>query len=114
VAADELPQPAIAHSCFSLAAWQGAFAAAKAGLRALSQSMARELGPKGIHVAHVVVDGGIHGQCLPTRAPQLAEQRGPDGMLSIEAIADTYWVLHNQHRSAWTLEIDVRPWAEPF
>jgi NAD(P)-dependent dehydrogenase (short-subunit alcohol dehydrogenase family) len=91
-----------------------AFAAAKAGLRALSQSMARELGPRGIHVAHVVVDGGIHGQRLLTRAPQLAEQRGPDGMLSIEAIADTYWVLHTQHRSAWTLEIDLRPWAEPF
>lgn len=91
-----------------------AFAAAKAGLRAVSQSMARELGPKGIHIAHVVVDGGIGGARLLGRAPQLADERGPDGLLSYEAIADTYWQLHNQHRSAWTLEIDLRPWAETF
>ncbi|HKU97674.1 MAG TPA: SDR family NAD(P)-dependent oxidoreductase [Vineibacter sp.] len=91
-----------------------AFAAAKAGLRAVSQSMARELGPKGIHIAHVVVDGGIGGARLLGRAPQLAGERGPDGLLSYEAIADTYWQLYNQHRSAWTLEIDLRPWAESF
>ena len=91
-----------------------AFAAAKAGLRAVSQSMAREFGPKGIHVAHVVIDGGIDGQRLLSRFPDLKDQRGPDGMLSIEAIADTYWYLHTQHRSAWTQEIDLRPWAENF
>lgn len=91
-----------------------AFAAAKAGLRALSQSMARELGPKGIHVAHVVIDGGIDGARLLTRMPELRDQRGPDGMLSIEAIAETYWQLHRQHRSAWTQELDLRPWAEAF
>jgi NAD(P)-dependent dehydrogenase (short-subunit alcohol dehydrogenase family) len=91
-----------------------AFAAAKAGLRAMAQSMARELGPKGIHVAHVVVDGGIGGARLLGRMPKLQEERGPDGLLSYEAIADTYWQLHTQHRSAWTLELDLRPWAESF
>jgi NAD(P)-dependent dehydrogenase (short-subunit alcohol dehydrogenase family) len=91
-----------------------AFAAAKAGLRAVSQSMARELGPKGLHIAHVVIDGGIAGARLLSRFPQLREQRGSDGMLSIEAIAETYWQLHLQHRSAWTQELDLRPWAEAF
>ncbi|HJQ60838.1 MAG TPA: SDR family NAD(P)-dependent oxidoreductase [Vineibacter sp.] len=91
-----------------------AFAAAKAGLRAVGQSMARELGPKGIHVAHVVVDGGIGGARLLGRLPQLRDERGPDGLLDYEAIADTYWQLHTQHRSAWTHEIDLRPWAETF
>ena len=90
------------------------FAAAKAGLRALAQSLAREFGPKNIHVGHVVIDGGILGERLLTFMPHLAEQRGPDGMLDTEAIADAYWILHNQHRSAWTHEIDLRPWAETF
>ena len=91
-----------------------AFAAAKAGLHAVSQSMARELGPKGIHVAHVIIDGGIAGARLLGRSPELRDQRGPDGLLSIDAIAENYWLLHNQHRSAWTQELDLRPWAEPF
>lgn len=91
-----------------------AFAAAKAGLRAVSQSMARELGPKGIHVGHVVVDGGIKGQRLLSVMPGLEEQRGPDGMLSIDAIAEAFWQIHVQHRSAWTQELDLRPWAETF
>jgi NAD(P)-dependent dehydrogenase (short-subunit alcohol dehydrogenase family) len=91
-----------------------AFAAAKAGLRALSQSMARELGPKGIHVAHVIIDGGIEGARLLQRVPELRDRRGPDGLLNIEAIAETYWQLHSQHRSAWTQELDLRPWAESF
>jgi NAD(P)-dependent dehydrogenase (short-subunit alcohol dehydrogenase family) len=90
------------------------FASAKGALRNLAQSLAREFGPQGIHVGHVVVDGGIAGERLLTRMPQLAEQRGPDGMLNIDAIADSYWFMHNQHRSAWTLELDVRPWAENF
>ncbi len=91
-----------------------AFAAAKAGLRAVSQSMAREFGPKGIHVGHVIIDGGIEGARLLSRFPDMKAQRGADGMLSIEAIADAFWYLHTQHRSAWTQEIDLRPWVESF
>jgi len=90
------------------------FAAAKAGLRMIAQSMAREYGPLGIHVAHVVIDGGIHGDRLLTRRPALLEERGEDGMLGIEAIADTYWSIHRQQRSAWTQEVDLRPFREPF
>lgn len=90
------------------------FAAAKAALRALAQSVAREFGPQGIHVGHVVVDGGIEGERLLSVRPQLKEARGPDGMLNIAAIAEAYWVLHHQHRSAWTLELDLRPWSEQF
>jgi hypothetical protein len=75
------------------------FAAAKAGLRMIAQSMARELGPKGIHVAHVVIDGGING--LLSRAPDLIKQRGEDGLLSTDAIAETYWSIHRQSRTAW-------------
>ena len=90
------------------------FAAAKAALRALAQSLAREFGPQGIHVGHVVIDGGIAGERLMSAFPELADRRGPDGMLDIDAIADAYWMLHHQHRSAWTLELDLRPWAETF
>jgi NAD(P)-dependent dehydrogenase (short-subunit alcohol dehydrogenase family) len=90
------------------------FASAKAALRNLAQSIAREFGPQNIHVAHVVVDGGIAGERLLSFRPSLAEERGPDGMLAIDAIAEAYWFLHHQQRSAWTLELDLRPWAEPF
>jgi NAD(P)-dependent dehydrogenase (short-subunit alcohol dehydrogenase family) len=90
------------------------FAAAKAALRATAQSIAREFGPQGVHVGHVVVDGGIDGERLQTVAPGLKAERGPDGMLGIDAIAEAYWFLHHQHRSAWTLELDLRPWAENF
>lgn len=90
------------------------FAAAKAALRNLAQSVAREYGPQGIHVGHVVIDGGIEGERLLSFLPGLKEQRGPDGMLDIDAIAEAYWVMHHQHRSAWTLELDLRPWAETF
>lgn len=90
------------------------FAAAKAGLRMISQSMAREYGPAGIHVAHVVVDGGIDGDRLRVRAPKLIEERGEDGLLGIEAIAETYWHIHRQPRSAWTQEVDLRPFKEQF
>jgi NAD(P)-dependent dehydrogenase (short-subunit alcohol dehydrogenase family) len=90
------------------------FAAAKGALRNLAQSLAREFGPKNIHVAHVIVDGGIGGERLLARSPQLKEQRGPDGLLSPEAIAEAYWFLHHQQRSAWTHELDVRPWSESF
>lgn len=91
-----------------------AFAAAKAALRATSQSMARELGPMGIHVGHVIIDGGIEGERFLSKFPEELQRRGEDGLLKIEAIADAYWMLHHQHRSAWTLELDLRPWVEPF
>jgi NAD(P)-dependent dehydrogenase (short-subunit alcohol dehydrogenase family) len=90
------------------------FAAAKSGLRMLAQSMAREFGPQGLHVAHVVVDGGIDGERLRSRFPALVEERGPDGLLDPDAIADTYWQLHCQPRSAWAHEIDLRPCRESF
>ena len=90
------------------------FASAKAAVRNLSQSIAREYGPQNIHVGHVVVDGGIAGERLLSRLPQLAEQRGPDGMLHPDAIAEAYWDMHHQQRCAWTLELDVRPWSESF
>jgi NAD(P)-dependent dehydrogenase (short-subunit alcohol dehydrogenase family) len=85
-------------------------ASPKFALRALAQSMARELGPRGVHVAHVVIDGQI-------RAPGVEEQdasRAPDSKLEPAAIAESYWQLHQQPRSAWTLELDLRPWVEKF
>jgi NAD(P)-dependent dehydrogenase (short-subunit alcohol dehydrogenase family) len=90
------------------------FASAKAAVRNLAQSIAREYGPQNIHVGHVVVDGGIAGDRLLSRNPQLRERRGEDGLLDPDAIADAYWYLHQQHRSAWTLELDLRPWNESF
>ena len=90
------------------------FAAAKAGLRMIAQAMARELGPQGIHVAHVIIDGGIDGERLKTYAPQFVEAKGEGGMLDLDAIAETYWHIHTQHRTAWTHEVDLRPFKEPF
>lgn len=90
------------------------FASAKAALRNLAQSLAREYGPRNIHVGHVVVDGGIEGERLLSHAPQLPRELGEDGLLDPDAIAEAYWYLHHQHRSAWTLELDVRPWSENF
>lgn len=91
-----------------------AFAAAKAGLRALAQSMARDLGPKGIHVAHVIIDGVINGERLRERAPDIIERLGEDGLLDPDAIAEAYWHLHTQPRTAWTFELDLRPAKEAF
>jgi NAD(P)-dependent dehydrogenase (short-subunit alcohol dehydrogenase family) len=91
-----------------------AFASAKAALRAVAHGMARELGPRGLHVAHVVIDGAIDGDQLNRRLPQLKERLGPDGMLAPDAIAEAYWQLHLQPRSAWTLELDLRPYRESF
>ncbi|TDU28370.1 NADP-dependent 3-hydroxy acid dehydrogenase YdfG [Panacagrimonas perspica] len=88
------------------------FAAAKAGLRMISQSMAREYGPKGIHVAHVVVDGGIDGDRLRGAIPAMVERLGEEGLLSVDGIVENYWTLHKQHRSAWTQELDLRPYKE--
>jgi NAD(P)-dependent dehydrogenase (short-subunit alcohol dehydrogenase family) len=86
------------------------FAMGKFGLRGLAQSMARELQPQNIHVVHLVVDGGIMN---PDRG-RMGNERGPDGFLDPDAIADTYYHLHTQHRSAWSWEIEVRPWIEKF
>lgn len=91
-----------------------AFASAKAGLRSLSQTFAREFGPLGVHVAHVVIDGGINGERLRTHSPQRAKDAGADGLLGLDAIADVYWHLHAQPRSAWTQELDLRPYKESF
>lgn len=91
-----------------------AFASAKAGLRAVAHGMAREFGPAGLHVGHVIIDGMIDGDQLNQRFPDLKAQKGEDGMLGVDAIADAYWALHVQHRSAWTLELDLRPFKESF
>src|SRR5260221_5980539 len=85
------------------------FAMAKFALRGLAQSLARELGPKNIHVAHFVIDGGI-GKASDPRAAS----RGADGMLDPDAIAETYMAVYRQHRSAWAFEVDLRPWMEKF
>ena len=90
------------------------FAAAKAGLRAIAQSMARAYGPQGIHVAHVVIDGGIDGERLRAFAPSMVERLGEDGLLDPDAIAETYWQLYCQPKSTWALEIDLRPFKEVF
>jgi NAD(P)-dependent dehydrogenase (short-subunit alcohol dehydrogenase family) len=91
-----------------------AFAGAKAALRALAQSMARELGPEGIHVAHVIVDGAIDMPWIRERFPQIVEERGEEALLQPDAIAESYWQLHVQPRSAWTHELDLRPHVEPW
>jgi NAD(P)-dependent dehydrogenase (short-subunit alcohol dehydrogenase family) len=88
-----------------------AFAMGKMGLTGLAQSMARELQPKNIHVAQVVIDGGINE---PTRRPERLAERGPDGALDPDEIAQTYLHLHRQHRSAWASQVELRPWVEKF
>lgn len=90
------------------------FAAAKSGLRMVAQSMAREYGPMGLHVAHVIIDGGIDGERLRTLLPRAEQLRGEDGLLAIEPIAETYWQIYRQPRSAWTHEVDLRPFKEVF
>jgi NAD(P)-dependent dehydrogenase (short-subunit alcohol dehydrogenase family) len=91
-----------------------AFNATKGGLRLMVQSMAREFGPQGIHVAHIIIDGGIEGERLLSRMPDRKEKAGPDGLLGIEAIVENYWHIHRQPRSAWTHELDIRPYKETF
>lgn len=90
------------------------FSASKAGLRMVAQSLAREFGPKGLHVTHVIIDGGIDGERLRTRFPDFYERNGADGVLAIDEIAQTYWQLYQQGRSAWTHELDLRPFKEAF
>ena len=89
-------------------ALSSAFAMGKFALRGLAQSMARELAPKGIHVAHFVVDGGIRSEARVDPPGQ------PDSTLDPDAIAQSYWHVLAQHRSAWSWEIEVRPWVETF
>jgi NAD(P)-dependent dehydrogenase (short-subunit alcohol dehydrogenase family) len=91
-----------------------AFAGAKHALRALAQSMARELGPQGIHVAHIVIDGAIDTEFIKTNFPERYALKERDGILDPDAIAENYWQLHRQHKSAWTHELDLRPWIEKF
>ncbi|HEY4172672.1 MAG TPA: SDR family NAD(P)-dependent oxidoreductase [Rhodopila sp.] len=85
-----------------------AFAMGKFALRGLASSLARELSPKGVHVAHFVIDGGIRSAVRPDSA------ENPDSMLDPDAIAETYWQVANQPRSAWTWEVELRPWVEKF
>ena len=89
-----------------------AFAGAKHGLRALAQRLARELGPQGIHVAHIVIDGAIDTAFIAENFAEHYALESNDGILNVDAIAETYWQLHQQHRSAWTHELDLRPWTE--
>lgn len=89
-----------------------AFAGAKHALRALAQSAARELGPKNIHVAHVIVDGAIDTEFIRTNWPDKYAEKATDGILNPDHIADNYWHLHSQPRDAWTFELDLRPWSE--
>lgn len=96
-----------------------AFAAAKAGLRAVAQSMARELGPRGIHVAHLVIDSGVdtawvRGRISASEGAGAARLNEPDRLMRPESIAETYWHLHTQTRDAWTFETDLRPFAEQW
>ena len=91
-----------------------AFAGGKHALRALAQSMARELGPEGIHVAHVVIDGAIDTPFIRETFPERYALKEKAGILDPEAIAENYWQLHLQPRSAWTHELDLRPWMESW
>ncbi len=91
-----------------------AFAGAKHALRALAQSMARELGSKNVHVAHIVVDGAIDTDFIRENFPERYATKSDDGILNPEHIADNYWLLHQQPRDAWTHEMDLRPWRETW
>jgi short-subunit dehydrogenase len=91
-----------------------AFAGAKHALRALAQSMARELGPRGIHVAHSIIDGAINTAFIRDNFPDRYALKAQDGILNPDHIADAYWMLHTQPRDAWTHELDLRPYMEKF
>lgn len=91
-----------------------AFASAKHGLRAVAQSMARELGPKGVHVAHTIIDGAIDTAWIAENFPERYATKAQDGILNPEHIADAYWALHVQPRDAWTHELDLRPYMEAW
>lgn len=88
------------------------FSAAKGALRNMAQALARDYGPRGVHVGHVVVDGAINGERIQTFLPEYLEHLGEDGSLEPDAIAEAYWFLHSQPRNSWTFELDVRPFKE--
>ena len=89
-----------------------AFAAAKSAERSLAQGLAKEFGPQGIHVAHVIIDGIIDGDKVNLRFPEFASSKGEDGKLNIESIAENFLMLHKQQKSTWSFELDLRPWSE--
>jgi NAD(P)-dependent dehydrogenase (short-subunit alcohol dehydrogenase family) len=91
-----------------------AFASGKHGLRAVAQSMAKELGPKGIHVAHAIIDGVIDVPRVHEDMPDFAASKGEDGLIDPKSIAEMYFWLHEQPRNAWTFELDLRPYKEPW
>lgn len=91
-----------------------AFAGAKHALRALAQSMARELWPKGIHVAHPIIDGAIDTEFIRSNFPERYATKEQGGIVNPERIADLYWQLHMQPRDAWTHELEIRPWLESW
>jgi NAD(P)-dependent dehydrogenase (short-subunit alcohol dehydrogenase family) len=91
-----------------------AFSGAKHALRALAQSMSRELAPKGVHVAHTIIDGAIDTQWIAENFPQRYALKDQDGILNPDHIAEAYWMLHVQPRDAWTHELDLRPWTESW
>jgi short-subunit dehydrogenase len=90
------------------------FSGGKMALRALAQSMARELGPMGVHVAHPIIDGAIDTEFIRTQFPERYAMKEQSGIVNPEHIADAYWMLHNQPRDAWTHELDLRPYMEKF
>ena len=90
------------------------FSAAKSGLRSLAQAIAKEYGPKGVHVGHVLVDGVINGDMVRNHLGDYLDSLGEDGSLEPEAIAEAYWFMHTQPRNAWTFELDVRPFKESW
>ena len=91
-----------------------AFSSAKFGLRAVAQSLARELGPKGIHVAHTVIDGAIDHPWIKENFPDIYKLKEVDGILNPDDIAEAYYNLHLQEKTAWTHELDLRPYMEKF
>lgn len=90
------------------------FAVAKAGLRNLAQALAREYGPQGIHVAHVIIDGVVNGDIVRGRFADYLDSLGDDGALDPDAIAEAFWTLHTQPASTWTHELDLRPYKETW
>ncbi|MGB1373742.1 MAG: SDR family NAD(P)-dependent oxidoreductase [Aequoribacter sp.] len=96
------------------AAGFGAFASAKAGLRAMAQSLAKEMGPKNIHVAHVVIDAPVDTAWIMENVPEASELKANDGLVVPAHLAENYLMLHNQPRDAWTFELDIRPWSESW
>lgn len=91
-----------------------AFTAAKGGLRNLAQSLAREFQPQGVHVGHVVVDGGIYGEKIESKFPEFYEQLGEEGLIGLDGIADAFMFMYRQPRNAWTHELDLRTHKENF